>query len=124
MSLLDFKYLMIKTSFYVTAVLTTYFYKGCDTFQACEHNTNGTECDYCLPGYYGDATRGTPVDCQQCACPLVESSNNFSPNCELKSAEISIADYICTDCPQGYDGDQCERYTKCFCTVKTLFLYM
>lgn len=79
-------------------------------FQACEHNTNGTKCDYCVAGYYGDATQGTPSDCQRCACPLVEASNNFSPHCELKSPDENVIDYICTDCPQGYDGDHCERY--------------
>lgn len=64
----------------MTAVYTKYFYKSDVTFQACEHNTNGMKCDYCVAGYYGDATQGAALDCQQCACPLVESSNNFSPN--------------------------------------------
>ncbi|KDR22194.1 Laminin subunit alpha-1, partial [Zootermopsis nevadensis] len=80
----------------------------------CEHNTNGTKCDYCIAGYYGDATQGTPSDCQQCACPLVEASNNFSPNCELKLPDRGTTDHICTDCPQGYDGDHCERCSSGF----------
>lgn len=94
---------------------TWLYYQICDqginiTFQVCEHNTNGTKCDYCIAGYYGDATQGTLSDCQQCACPLVEASNNFSPNCELKLPDRGTTDHICTDCPQGYDGDHCERY--------------
>jgi laminin alpha 1/2 len=93
----------------MTVVFTKYLYESNATFQTCEHNTNGTKCDYCVAGYYGDATRGTPLDCQRCACPLVESSNNFSPNCELRLPDSSTTDYICTDCPQGYDGDHCER---------------
>lgn len=28
------------------------------------HNTFGDRCQYCLPGFVGDATRGTPEDCQ------------------------------------------------------------
>jgi hypothetical protein len=106
----------------MTAVYTKCFHKSDVTFQACEHNTNGTKCDYCVAGYYGDATQGTPLDCQQCACPLVESSNNFSPNCELRLPDGSTTDYICTDCPQGYDGDHCERYIKFSCSVKTSVL--
>ncbi len=31
--------------------------------QRCEHNTYGDKCQYCLPGFVGDATRGTPHDC-------------------------------------------------------------
>lgn len=29
----------------------------------CEHNTEGRMCERCKPGFYGDATRGTPFDC-------------------------------------------------------------
>ncbi|MCJ8749866.1 hypothetical protein PDJAM_G00192530 [Pangasius djambal] len=41
----------------------------------CKHHTTGPNCDVCAPGYYGDATRGTPDDCQPCACPLQKPSN-------------------------------------------------
>ncbi|XP_069690531.1 laminin subunit alpha-2 isoform X2 [Periplaneta americana] len=76
---------------------------------ACEHHTNGTRCERCALGYYGDATRGLSSDCKRCACPLLEISNNFSPNCELQSEDSSSTTYICTDCPQGYEGNHCER---------------
>ncbi|KAJ9598480.1 hypothetical protein L9F63_010833, partial [Diploptera punctata] len=77
----------------------------------CEHNTNGTKCEICNPGYYGDATQGTPSDCLRCACPRLEAGNNFSPQCELDDND---AGYICTDCPQGYDGDHCEKCSSGF----------
>ncbi|BES88583.1 laminin subunit [Nesidiocoris tenuis] len=70
----------------------------------CEHNTTGSVCDKCAEGYYGDATNGSPNDCRQCACPFIESSNNFSPTC--------VADhlgYVCTACPEGYTGRHCEQ---------------
>ncbi|XP_071944831.1 basement membrane-specific heparan sulfate proteoglycan core protein-like [Antedon mediterranea] len=67
----------------------------------CHDNTYGDFCDFCKPGYYGDASIG----CQQCACPLVEPSNNFSPICELDT----LNNLRCTACPIGYQGTRCER---------------
>ncbi|XP_066271322.1 laminin subunit alpha-2-like [Branchiostoma lanceolatum] len=70
----------------------------------CQHNTAGRNCEVCAPGYYGDATRGTPDDCSRCACPLVEDSNNFSPTCVAMDGGV-----FCDRCPPGYEGFQCEK---------------
>lgn len=62
---------------------------------------------------------GTPTDCQKCACPMIQESNNFSPSCKLKELSLetfngiyytnsSSADYICTNCADGHIGDHCE----------------
>ncbi|XP_012788306.2 laminin subunit alpha-2 [Sorex araneus] len=72
--------------------------------QNCQHNTAGDFCDRCAPGYYG-IVKGFPNDCRQCACPLISSSNNFSPSCVLEGLD----DYRCTECPRGYEGQYCER---------------
>ena len=45
--------------------------------QDCKHNTAGSRCHLCAPGYYGDATLGRSDDCQPCACPLEEPSNKY-----------------------------------------------
>ncbi|XP_062980764.1 laminin subunit alpha-2 isoform X3 [Elgaria multicarinata webbii] len=71
----------------------------------CRHNTGGRYCDRCLPGFYGDATKGKPDDCQLCACPLSVPSNNFSPTCHLDQSR----GVICDECPAGYTGSRCER---------------
>ncbi|KOB72038.1 Wing blister, isoform G [Operophtera brumata] len=70
----------------------------------CQHNTTGPNCERCLPGHYGNPVQGA---CKPCACPLFNASNNFSPNCVLASAEGD--EYVCTQCPDGYSGDHCEK---------------
>ncbi|XP_060666589.1 laminin subunit alpha lam-3 isoform X2 [Drosophila nasuta] len=84
----------------------------------CMHNTFGERCERCQLGFYGNPLQGTPHDCKRCACPLSEESNNFSPSCQLKSYNymdlnpqfelIEHAEYICTQCPEGYTGDHCQ----------------
>ncbi|XP_062614987.1 laminin subunit alpha lam-3-like [Saccostrea cucullata] len=67
----------------------------------CQHNTTGSQCERCLPGFYGDATRGSPVDCQPCICPSID--NNFSSTCEIRRGLL-----FCTNCTEGYIGTRCE----------------
>lgn len=71
----------------------------------CLHNTAGEFCDKCESGFYGDATAGTPEDCQPCACPLTDPENQFSKTCET----VGTGGYRCTACPPGYTGQYCER---------------
>ncbi|XP_050838435.1 basement membrane-specific heparan sulfate proteoglycan core protein isoform X3 [Serinus canaria] len=71
----------------------------------CLHNTAGDFCDQCAPGFYGDATAGTPEDCQPCACPLPYPENQFSRTCE----SLGGGGYRCTACEPGYTGQYCER---------------
>ncbi|XP_051895600.1 basement membrane-specific heparan sulfate proteoglycan core protein isoform X2 [Pristis pectinata] len=71
----------------------------------CLHNTAGEFCGHCAPGYYGDATAGTPESCQPCACPLTIQENQFSTICESNG----VGGYRCTACLPGYTGQHCER---------------
>ncbi|KAJ8412021.1 hypothetical protein AAFF_G00142880 [Aldrovandia affinis] len=72
---------------------------------SCLHNAVGELCEQCAPGFYGDATTGTPEDCQPCACPHSDPDNRFSPTCE----GLSGGGYQCTACQPGYIGQYCER---------------
>ncbi|XP_032156611.1 basement membrane-specific heparan sulfate proteoglycan core protein isoform X9 [Sapajus apella] len=71
----------------------------------CQHNAAGEFCELCAPGYYGDATAGTPEDCQPCACPLTNPENMFSRTCE----SLGAGGYRCTACESGYTGQYCEQ---------------
>nr|XP_035965228.1 basement membrane-specific heparan sulfate proteoglycan core protein isoform X20 [Halichoerus grypus] len=71
----------------------------------CQHNAAGEFCELCAPGYYGDATAGTPEDCQPCACPLTNPENTFSRTCE----SLGAGGYRCTACEPGYTGQYCEQ---------------
>lgn len=48
-------------------------------FQNCQHNTAGNNCEYCAPGYQGDARRGTQYDCQ--LIPAVPAGRSYSHYC-------------------------------------------
>ncbi|XP_044277194.1 LOW QUALITY PROTEIN: basement membrane-specific heparan sulfate proteoglycan core protein [Varanus komodoensis] len=72
---------------------------------SCLHQTAGEFCEQCAPGFYGDATAGTPEDCQPCACPLPDPENQFSLTCE----SLAGGGYRCTACEPGYTGQYCEQ---------------
>lgn len=84
--------------------------ESCDAYTGacseCLHNTTGSNCGECKPGFYGDATRGTPNDCKRCECPLPIASNNFSPTC--RADPNARYGYVCLECPEGYTGERCE----------------
>ncbi|PAV89183.1 hypothetical protein WR25_06183 isoform C [Diploscapter pachys] len=82
--------------------------RGCDSFGRCllcEHNTEGMHCERCKKGYYGDATKGTPYDCQPCPCP-------GASECYLEAD----GQVVCRNCPAGFTGRLCNEcapgYTK------------
>ncbi|KAM9775357.1 laminin subunit alpha-1 isoform 2-T2 [Syngnathus typhle] len=80
---------------------------SCDTHsghcQECQHHTEGSSCESCSPGYYGNVS-GSVDDCSPCACPRVD--NSFSTTCV---SEGTLGDFHCTSCLTGYEGRYCER---------------
>ncbi|KHJ40537.1 laminin EGF-like protein [Trichuris suis] len=71
----------------------------------CKHNSTGYNCESCVRGFYGDATLGTPLDCQVCPCPHPTMENNFALDCTVSETGNLLACH----CDEGYTGERCER---------------
>lgn len=72
------------------------------SLQNCRDNTDGDQCDQCLPGYVGNATHGSSNDCTP------QSSNqNTCDECD------EIGSYGCTDrgcqCKPNVVGERCDQ---------------
>ncbi|XP_030761845.1 laminin subunit gamma-1-like isoform X2 [Sitophilus oryzae] len=106
----------------------------------CIHNTGGSRCEICLPGYYGNALVLPKGDCKKCQCfppgthdllgePICDQSTG---SCQCKAHVVGVN---CDQCENGYfnilsfDGCQncncdpvgaynqsCNLHTgQCFC---------
>jgi len=74
----------------------------------CSHNTGGDNCEVCADGFYGDAILGTPEDCQQCPCPLVQGEDGNMRAGKCYELEGHPESPLCSECPQGRIGSRCE----------------
>ncbi|KAI8483367.1 Ubiquitin carboxyl-terminal hydrolase 30 [Branchiostoma belcheri] len=76
--------------------------RACDSYGRCldcQHNTMGYRCEKCKPGYTGDATRGSALDCQA-----------QSPPCNCYGHAYNCDQYgRCVNCLHNTDGKNCER---------------
>ncbi|XP_026518076.1 basement membrane-specific heparan sulfate proteoglycan core protein-like, partial [Terrapene carolina triunguis] len=72
--------------------------------QNCQDNTEGTRCERCQQGYYGDARRGTPADCKPCPCHRPYATSQTTKTCFLDTD----GQPTCDACTTGYMGRQCQ----------------
>lgn len=68
----------------------------------CTQSTEGSSCEACRQGHYGDPSRG--ISCEPCPCPLVQPNGQFSNECIL----LPNSQAMCTNCPRGHTGQNCE----------------
>ncbi|GAB0100956.1 Laminin subunit gamma-1 [Sergentomyia squamirostris] len=80
----------------------------------CKHNTDGPDCERCLP-YYNDVpwARATPKnahECKECNC------NGFSQKCFFDRHLYNLTGHggHCLDCTANRDGANCERCKENF----------
>lgn len=75
------------------------------TCENCLDNTAGDQCDICAPGYSGNATHGSPYDCEPDASRPVD--NRICDECDRRG--YTSCDGVCkckvrTDCPVPFCG--------------------
>ncbi|XP_026292152.1 laminin subunit alpha [Frankliniella occidentalis] len=79
----------------------------------CLNNTFGESCQYCAPGFYGDAI--IRKDCQSCICDACGTAqcNNYTGICECKP---NVAGEKCDTCaPDHYGFNNCKGCSPCDC---------
>lgn len=79
----------------------------------CLNNTFGESCQYCAPGFYGDAI--VRKDCQNCICDKCGTAqcNNYSGICECLP---NVAGEKCDTCaPDHFGFSTCHGCSPCDC---------
>ena len=69
----------------------------------CQHNTFGDSCEFCMPGYYGNATLGGINVCKACPCQAPFTETNL---CAQSSVTGNVT---CLNCSDGYTGNLCSE---------------
>ncbi|KAL5263140.1 hypothetical protein ACHWQZ_G008527 [Mnemiopsis leidyi] len=78
----------------------------------CQGNTQGSNCDTCMDGFYGDATnKGL---CKPCHCSSLSEPhcNNISGRCTCNT--VGVGGTGCDTCLKGYEGDPRNDGGTCF----------
>ena len=77
----------------------------------CQNNTFGFRCQFCQPGFFGDATNGNL--CQRKLVMFIHSLTHAQ-------LQISICYTACSCHPDGINSDRCDMIDgTCFCLPHT-----
>lgn len=83
----------------------------------CLHNTFGQYCHWCKPGFYGDALKGTPNDCQKCPCNVGRSTGSCyllkGGHVACETCRPGYTGLLCNKCASGWYGDLSTRGSVC-----------
>uniref|UniRef100_A0A182FR49 Basement membrane-specific heparan sulfate proteoglycan core protein n=1 Tax=Anopheles albimanus TaxID=7167 RepID=A0A182FR49_ANOAL len=71
----------------------------------CRDNTYGPNCEFCLPGFVGNATGGTPYDCTD---NRPESSIDCTQDCDVRGFTGRCVNNRC-ECKQLVEGRNCDQ---------------
>ncbi|XP_050085737.1 basement membrane-specific heparan sulfate proteoglycan core protein isoform X14 [Anopheles aquasalis] len=96
----------------------------------CRDNTYGPNCEFCLPGFAGNATGGSPYDCTEIGagssidCTRDCDVRGFTGRCENNRCECKqlVEGTRCDQCRQGSFGLSTRHETgclECFCSGVT-----
>jgi coxsackievirus/adenovirus receptor len=64
----------------------------------CIFNTEGNHCEFCKPGFWGNATGGV---CQNCVCDIL-GTDPKNPHCDRFTGDCH--------CLPNVEGRECDRY--------------
>ncbi|CAG2056368.1 unnamed protein product, partial [Timema podura] len=95
----------------------------------CNPDTGICQCDTCEEGYEGDATRGSPTDCQPggrptpgCSCDPRGSARSDCPDGEQCVCKTNVEGRSCDRCRPGtfaLSSDNTEGCLECLCSGVT-----
>lgn len=81
----------------------------------CLNNTYGQACNYCAPGYFGDAVERK--DCQSCSCNECGMEHCDSHNGQCYCQENVVGEQ-CDHCKENHYGfDSCKGCNPCDCDI-------
>ncbi|XP_048508165.1 basement membrane-specific heparan sulfate proteoglycan core protein isoform X9 [Athalia rosae] len=100
------------------------------TCEYCRDHTTGENCDECENGYEGDATQGTPQDCQpinnvipgtDCSCDPAGSRGTYCYNgqCQCKTNVEGSQCNRCRPFTFGLTSSNVDGCTECYCSGVT-----
>ena len=74
----------------------------------CVFDTEGDHCEYCKPGYHGDAVNGDN-GCLECQCnPLGTEDPTVESRIDTREHNCDRSDGICR-CLPNVQGDKCDQ---------------